>query len=185
MFRHDETSEHDVGHRLMSLHDFISHSPGVEVASGARLSQCTHWHRFQMLYRWGPAFPDWTFGFKQSSFALIARVLRYLTLQHFQVTIAFTAGCCPLGLSAPGQPVTQEHSSKFLLVAPGISSCVTWRTLAGGRPSHVPSEQYVTARRRCPIHPLACPHWTSSAPKKVLVASDTRPAWERHRHQAF
>src|SRR2546425_12705005 len=120
----------DVGYRLMSLHDFISHSPGVEVALGARPSQCTHWHRFQMLYRWGHRFPDWTFGFKQSSFTPIARVLRHLTLQHFRVIIAFAACCCSLGLSAPGQPVTQEHSSKFLLVAPGISSCVTWRTLA-------------------------------------------------------
>ena len=55
-----------------------------------------------MLYRWGHRFPDWTFGFKQSSLTPIARVLRHLTLQHFQVTIAFTAGCCPLDLSVPG-----------------------------------------------------------------------------------
>jgi hypothetical protein len=156
MFRHDETSEHDVGHRLMSLHDFISHSPGVEVASGARLSQCTHWQRFQMLYRWGPAFPDWTFGFKQSSLTLIARVLRHLTLQHFQVSIAFTAGYCPLDLSVSGQPVTQEHSSKFFLVAPGISSCVTWRTLAAGRRSRIDACETFRAFRafracRCPV----------------------------------
>ena len=137
MFRHDETSEHDVGHRFMSLPDFISQSLRVEVVPGARLSQHTHQPRSQMLSRGGHRFPDWTFGFKQSSLTHIVRVLRHLTLQHFQVTIAFAACCCSLGLSAPGQPVTQEHPSKFFLVAPGISSCVTWRTLSAGRRSRI------------------------------------------------
>ena len=92
MFRHDETSEHDVGHRLMSLPHFISQSPRVEVAPGREaLPLHTHRPRSQMLSRGGHRFPDWTFGFKQSSLTPIARVLRHLTLQHFQVSIAFTA----------------------------------------------------------------------------------------------
>jgi hypothetical protein len=133
----------------------------------------------------GAAFPDWTFSFRQSSFTHIARVLRHLILQHFRMTIAFMAGCCPLDLSVPGKPVTQEHSSKFFLAEPGISSCVTRRTLSGGRPSHVPSFQYVLARRRCPIHPLQDPHWISVTSRKVPVACATQQAKKCHRLQAF
>ena len=123
----------------------------------------------------GPAFPNWTFGFKQSSFTPIARVLRHLTLQHFQVTIAFTAGCCPLGLSAPGQPVTQEHSSKFLLVAPGISSCVTWRTLAAGRRSRIyPRETYRACR--CSfrsLEPTRCRSLAAESLRQSSVPTDS------------
>jgi hypothetical protein len=59
-----------------------------------------------MLYHMGASFPDWTFGFRQSSFTPITQVLRHLTLQHLRATIAFTAGCCPLCVSTSGQPVT-------------------------------------------------------------------------------
>jgi hypothetical protein len=85
-------------------------------------------------------------------------------------------------------PSTLSSEGKLLVYPPcftGLTptgerdSCATWAqyyagsvtvALAGRRPSHVPSRQYVTARRRCPTHPLTCPHWTSSAPKQVLAA---------------
>src|SRR2546429_4478905 len=38
--------------------------------------------------------------------------------------------------------------------------------LAGRRSSHVPSKQYVITRRRCPTHPLGCPHWTRVRPQE-------------------
>jgi hypothetical protein len=57
--------------------------------------------------------------------------------------------------------------------------------LSGGRPSHVPSFQYVLARRRCPIHPLQDPHWISVTSRKVPVAYGTQQAKKCHRLQAF
>src|ERR1700730_9415316 len=49
--------------------------------------------------------------------------------------IALTACCCPLGLSTPGQLLTQKHSSLFLLAQPGIPSCATRRTVSPFRRS--------------------------------------------------
>jgi hypothetical protein len=49
------------------------------------------------------------------------------------LTTAFSACCCSLCVSTSGQPVTQEHSSQFLLTAPGIPSCATRRTLSACR----------------------------------------------------
>ena len=70
--------------------------------------------------------PKWRLGLKQSSLNPIARVLRYILVG----ITALTACLCPFELSLAGKPLTQEPSSKFFLVAPGILSCATWRTRA-------------------------------------------------------
>jgi hypothetical protein len=56
--------------------------------------------------------------------------------------------------------------------------------LSGFRPSHVPSSQYVLARRRCPIYPLEDPHWISVTSRKVSVACAPQHTEKCHRLQA-
>ena len=48
--------------------------------------------------------------------------------------------------------------------------------LAPGRPSHVPVMLNVLARRRCPIHPLACARCTSPIMRRVRTAKVYRYA---------
>ncbi len=143
---------------------------GLEVASVARPTVADHDSGLKCSTDWGHRFPDWTFGFRQFSFTLIARVLRHLTLQHFQVTIAFTACCCSLSVSRSGKPVTQEHPSKFFLAVPGISLCVTWRTLTGCRPSPSCAKSLVSCSR-CPLRrfPLLV-GWSQRELCKKIVA---------------
>src|SRR6266700_8209467 len=66
---------------------------------------------------------------------------------RFPQPTAFSAGCCPLGLSAPGKPVTQEPPSLFFLIASGISQCATRRTLSTGRRSRVCTYETMSACR--------------------------------------
>jgi hypothetical protein len=142
----------DAASSKVHLHSSFQFSPGPVASFGSKLpwtlplafhptvtSDAERDRRQPWTLGWEPCAPLNTSDLvsHQSSFTPIARVLRHLTLQHFRVIIAFAACCCSLGLSAPGQPVTQEHPSKFLLVAPGISSCVTWRTLAACRRSRI------------------------------------------------
>ena len=80
---------------------------------------------------------------------------------------ALSACSCPLHLSMSGEPLTQKQSSQFLPAVPGIRQCATRRTLALRRPSHVPVVLNVLARRRCPIHALACVRYASSIDQGV------------------
>jgi hypothetical protein len=75
-----------------------------------------------------------------------------------------------------GEPLTQKHSSQFLPAAPGIRQCATRRTLAPRRRSRVPVVLNVLARRRCPIHPLACARCTSPIMRRVRTAKVYRHA---------
>ena len=97
-------------------------------------------------------------------------------LRRLRSITAFSACSCPLHLSMSGEPLTQKHSSQFLPAAPGIRQCATRRTLAPGRPSHVPVMLNVLARRRCPIHPLACARCTSPIMRRVRTAKVYRYA---------
>ena len=72
--------------------------------------------------------------------------------------------------------MTQKQLSQFLPAVPGIRQCATRRTLAPGRPSHVPVMLNVLARRRCPIHPLACARCTSPIMRRVRTAKVYRYA---------
>src|SRR5215467_5848074 len=89
---------------------------------------------------------------------------------------ALSACSCPLHLSMSGEPLTQKQSSQFLPAVPGIRQCATRRTLAPGRPSHVPVVLHVLARRRCPIHPLQCARCTSPIMRRVRPAKVYRCA---------
>src|SRR5260370_20627748 len=57
-------------------------------------------------------------------------------LWRLPVAPAFPACCCPLALSPSGKPMAQEHSSEFLLAAPGIPHRVPRRTLSAHRAVH-------------------------------------------------
>ena len=72
--------------------------------------------------------------------------------------------------------MTQKQLSQFLPAVPGIRQCATRRTLAPGRPSHVPVMLNVLARRRCPIHPLECARCTSPIMRRVRTAKVYRHA---------
>src|SRR5581483_5128767 len=68
----------------------------------------------------GVPFHRWKLGFKQCSLHHIARVSRYEDLSVFGTPTASTACECPLWLSPPGKPLTQECSSGLLLSTRGI-----------------------------------------------------------------
>ena len=58
------------------------------------------------------------------------------------------------------------------------------RELALRRPSHVPVMLNVLARRRCPIHPLACARCTSSITRRVCAAKAAQHAHDGTASQA-
>src|SRR5574341_2670785 len=68
-------------------------------------------------------FYRWELGFKQSSFHHVVRVLRIEALNAFGSPSASTTCDCPLWLSPPGKPLTQEFPSELLLSKKGILDC--------------------------------------------------------------
>src|SRR3954469_10955965 len=75
------------------------------------------------LHRWG-------LGFRQYSFRPITRVLRDGTFSVFQWLPLFWHALVPSGFRLQVNPMTQEHSSEFLLTASGIQLRVPRRTLS-------------------------------------------------------
>jgi hypothetical protein len=102
----------------------------------------------------GTLLPAWRFGFKQSSFTHIMRVLQHLCLHVFIRSLRSRQALVPFCVSTSGQPVTQKPSSQFFLVLPGISSCATRRTLAQGGVSRILTYSTSLARCRCPFASL-------------------------------
>ena len=87
------------------------------------------------LHRWG-------LGFRQSSFRPITRVLRDGTFSVFQWLPLFGHAVVPSGFRLQVNPMTQEHSSEFLLTASGIQHRVPRHTV-----SKHPALQWSTSGR--------------------------------------
>jgi hypothetical protein len=107
------------------------------------------------------------------------RVLRHLDFSRLPSITALTAGCCPVWLSPPGKLLTQEPPSQFLLAAPGIPSCATWRTLASLRVSRV-CASVTLSTGRCPSVPsprsLLVTRW-----REPCIRSDITDVFQRRR----
>src|SRR3954453_1429453 len=75
-------------------------------------------------------FHRWGLGFRQCSFRPITRGLRDGTFSAFQWLPLFWHALVPSGFRLQVNPMTQEHSSGFLLTVSGIQHRVPRRTLA-------------------------------------------------------
>jgi hypothetical protein len=116
--------------------DFISHRPSLGSYDGSRSIHRKGRHRSQTFFRWAAIYTNRALQFKQSSFHLVMRALRSVTLQRLQVISALMTCSVSVSLSASGKSLTQEHSSKFFLSQTGILQCVKWRTrLIADRPN--------------------------------------------------
>jgi hypothetical protein len=82
-FRHASTSEHDVGHPLISLLDLIGHRPRGRGCNGREASPLHLVAPLSDVAALGASRPDRRLDFKQSSFTPIARVLRRAHLHVF------------------------------------------------------------------------------------------------------
>lgn len=112
----------------MLLRDFISHSPCPGSCGGNRSIQPHGKASLQAFYRWATLYTSRALQFKQSSFHLVMRVLQGITLPRLRVFPALMTCSVSVSLSASGESLTQEHSSKFFLSQAGILQCVKWRT---------------------------------------------------------
>lgn len=112
----------------MLLRDFISHRPCLESYAGKRSIHRKAEHRSQTFFRWAKLYTSRALQFKQSSFHLVMRALRDITLQRLRVFPALMTCSVSVSLSASGKPLTQERSSKFFLPQTEILQCVKWRT---------------------------------------------------------
>ena len=121
----------------MLLRDFISHRPCLESYDGKRSIHRKAEHRSQASFRWAKLYTSRALQFKQSSFHLVMRVLRDITLQRLRVLPALMTCSVSVSLSASGKSLTQEPSSKFFLSATGILQCVKWRTRFTLEPAHM------------------------------------------------
>src|SRR5437899_2166623 len=75
-------------------------------------------------------FHRWRLGFRQCSFRLITRVLQDGTLSAFWWLPLFGHALFPSSFRLQVNPMTQKHSSEFLLTVSGIQHRVPRRTLA-------------------------------------------------------
>jgi hypothetical protein len=82
------------------------------------------------LHRWG-------LGFRQYSFRPITRVLRDGTFSVFQWLPLLWHALFPSSFRSQVNPMTQEHSSEFLLTASGIQHRVPRRTDHPHRARHI------------------------------------------------
>src|SRR5882757_9590819 len=95
-------------------------------------------HRFQTSFRWVRIFTFWRFGFKQSSFRHITRVIPARRLVRLSTAAGFLACCCPPGaLSDRGKP---SDPGMFLQIPPYLIGDTTERLAA--------HQAIATARKR-------------------------------------
>jgi len=119
----------------MLFRDFISHRPCLESYDGNRSIHRKAEHRSQAFFRWATLYTNRALQFKQSSFHLVMRVLRGITLQRLRVFPALMTCSVSVSLSASGKSLTQERSFKFFLSPTGILQRVKWRTRFTAEPS--------------------------------------------------
>jgi hypothetical protein len=116
--------------------DFISHCP-YPGSCGSSRSICHRVrHRSQTFFRRAAVYTSRALQFRQSSFHLVMRVLRGLTLQRLRALPALLTCYVSVCLSALGKSLTQECPSQFLLSVTGILQCVRWRTRLTPEPAN-------------------------------------------------
>src|SRR5712691_5974933 len=148
MFRHEGTSERDVGAPLMPLNALAGHRPACKAYHGRKVIP---WLMMASDSRRGTdecALPPLDIGVRAMPLSPYRAGVAGPSHTRLLILPAFQPCACPLALSGLGEAVaSKSFALNFGLLWRQFRSCVTWRTLSA-HPAFQPTHKVPVSRRR-------------------------------------